>query len=217
LTIIAYIIMTGCEHDSDKRLLEVFLSNNNLRKVMAHLCNSYCGHSVSDPIADTVVMMLTCPVNLIITEVGIALFQNRPTALYPFSKMDACQRYYVEEVVRSCLLKCNSIPPCAGDQVGRGQHSFHNAMVQMGGGCILYTRTVKGRPSLLLNPLEVLQCACDCIFDSKDHCSPEIRHAICSIVLQRVCSMSNIKHSDQQAADDYISGLLEKSKASSPI
>lgn len=201
----------GSWHEgSDRMAVDVFLTGQNMRKMMAHLCNSYCGHSMSDPITDTVVMMLTCPLNLIITEVGIALFQDRPTALYPFSKMDADQIYYVEGVVRSCLLKCNAAMSISDDH--SQQIVCHNAMVQMGGGCILYTRTVRSTPELLLNPLEVLKCTCDCIFASSDHCDAEIRHAICSIVLQRVCCLSNIKHCDQQAADDYISMLLEKSK-----
>jgi hypothetical protein len=200
------------ECESDRRMVEVFLTGRNLRKVMAHLCNSYSGHSMSDPITDTVVMMLTCPLNLIITEVGIALFQDRPTALYPFSRMDEDQIYYVEQVVRSCLLKCNAamITTSTGDSCpGK---LCHNAMVQMGGGCILYTKTVRSSAGLLLEPLEVLRCMFDCIFASNDHCEAEIRHSICSIVLQRVCCMSNIKHCDQQAAGDYIGVLLEKSK-----
>lgn len=190
--------------EAERKIIETFLTGKNLRKVMAHLCNSYHGNNTSDPITDTVVMMLTCPINLIITEVGVALFQGKPTALYPFSKMDVDQIYYVEEVVRSCLLRCNSV----------GLHTDHHAMVQMGGGCILYTKTMNSRqqhnhqgPMLLLDPLEVLRCTCDCIFASKDYSDTEIRKVICSIVLQRVCCMATIKQKDKQEASCYLSSL----------
>jgi hypothetical protein len=91
-------------------------------------------------------MMLTCPIHLVITEVGIALFKEKPTALFPYSEMDSDQRYFIEEVVQSCLLQCNrttQLPPPAALNDAKGlpyYHLYHHAIVQMGGGCILYTR-----------------------------------------------------------------------------
>ena len=43
----------------------------------------------TDPISDTAVMMMMCPIQLILTEVGVALFKDRPTSLYPFTHMNA--------------------------------------------------------------------------------------------------------------------------------
>lgn len=58
------------------RIIAEFLTGSNLRKMFSHLCNSASGQ-VTDPISDTAVMMLTCPVQLILTEVGVALFKVR--------------------------------------------------------------------------------------------------------------------------------------------
>ena len=56
------------------RIVAEFLTGPNLRKIFSHLCNNASG-LVTDPISDTAVMMLTCPVQLILTEVGVALFK----------------------------------------------------------------------------------------------------------------------------------------------
>lgn len=60
---------------AELRILKIFLSEKNLRKVMAHLCNHGSSNHVADPVTDTVVMMMTRPVHLVITEVGVALFK----------------------------------------------------------------------------------------------------------------------------------------------
>lgn len=127
-----------------ERIIAEFLTGKNLRKMFSHLCNNASGQ-VTDPISDTVVMMLTCPVQMILTEVGVALFKDRPTYLYPFSAMDHAQRYFVEELVRDCLLQCDIAQQHKQQSQEHGMlpslpfyHLHHHAVVQMGGGCILY-------------------------------------------------------------------------------
>lgn len=93
---------------------------------------------VTDPISDTAIMMMTCPVQLILTEVGVALFKDRPTSLFPFTHMDSAQRYFVEEVVRDCLLHCDVATRHVYVQGLPFYRMHHHAVVQMGGGCILY-------------------------------------------------------------------------------
>lgn len=83
-------------------IVKHFLTGENLRQVFAHLCNHASGQ-VTDPISDVVHTMLTCPVQMVISEVGVALFKDHPNALYPFSAMDARQRTYVENVVATCM------------------------------------------------------------------------------------------------------------------
>ena len=126
------------------RIIAEFLTGSNLRKVFSHLCNNASGQ-VTDPISDTAIMMLTCPVQLILTEVGVALFKDRPTSLFPFTRMDSAQRYFVEEIVRDCLNHCNVASSLATKERGEEEEDglpfyrmHHHAVVQMGGGCILY-------------------------------------------------------------------------------
>jgi hypothetical protein len=182
---------------------------------------------VTDPISDVVTTMLTCPVQMVVsevrlfslhlanhcmrsesqsvivvfitlqnqsassqmtssetifsTQVGVALFRDHPNALYPFSEMDENQRYYVEGIVISCMR-----------QHDISSRTNSHVVMQMGGGCILYTephgmQTVQGvfQPSVkqqncktgvesstsacarLLCARDVFEALCDCIFASK--------------------------------------------------
>ena len=65
------------------RIIAEFLTGKNLRKMFSHLCNNASGQ-VTDPISDTVVMMLTCPVQLILTEVGVSLFKVSKSFFFSF-------------------------------------------------------------------------------------------------------------------------------------
>jgi hypothetical protein len=133
------------------KIIEQFLTGAKLRKVFSHLCNHASGH-VADPILDIVHIMLTCPVQMVVSEVsdqtlhcvcieargmddslhhaqvGVALFKDHPNALYPFSEMDKDQRYYVEQIVLACLR-----------QYDISASTTNHVVMQMGGGCILYT------------------------------------------------------------------------------
>jgi hypothetical protein len=54
-------------------IIQHFLTGESLRKVFAHLCNhaSSTPHAATDPISDVVHTMLTCPVQMVISEVRI--------------------------------------------------------------------------------------------------------------------------------------------------
>lgn len=102
---------------------------------------------------------------------GIALFKDHPNALFPFSEMDKDQRYYVEQIVYSCMR-----------QYEISSRSTNHIVMQMGGGCILYTEPpplqhhVGGgcnnghqgqTPAVRLDARDVFDALCDCIFASK--------------------------------------------------
>lgn len=140
-------------------IVDMFLSGPSLRKVFAHLCNHASGH-VTDPVSHVVHMMLTCSVQMVISEVGVAFFRDHPDALFPFSEMTGAQRSYVESVVIECMgnhlrMACDpllkrspflggaqgNIPsdPLHGENGGGGPTVMGaHVIMQMGGGCILY-------------------------------------------------------------------------------
>ena len=215
------------DEGSSSRIMTLFLQGSRLRKVMSHLCN-HCSSNIADPISDTVVMMLTCPIHLVITEVGIALFKDRPTALFPYTEMDSEQLYFVEEVVQSCLLQCNRITELPSPASSTGScglpyyHLYHHAVVQMGGGCILYTKRqlkkVAGKkaekvcasePEDEIDKADVLRGMCDCIFASKDYGDAGVLKCICNIILQRVSCMTTLRQDDQRAVHAYIAELCQ--------
>ena len=69
------------------KTVQHFLQGQNLRRVFAHLCNHSTGQ-VTDPISYVVHIMLTCPVQMVVSEVGVAFFKDHPNALFPFTAMD---------------------------------------------------------------------------------------------------------------------------------
>lgn len=190
---------------SREEIVATFLSGARLRRVLSHMCNN-ASSSVADPVTTTIRIMLTCPVQLVISEVGVALFKDHPNVLYPFAKMDVDQRYLVERVVSSCMY-WQDICPRLGNRV----------VVQMGGGCILYTdpppsssasqQEGKVEP-FLLRPIEVLRALCDCIFASVKYGDPAVRYAIASILLQRIVGAASIPKEDQRAAFAYAGECL---------
>jgi hypothetical protein len=52
------------------KIVHFFLTGVGLRKVFSHLCNNASGQ-VTDPISDVVHTMLTCPVQMVISEVCV--------------------------------------------------------------------------------------------------------------------------------------------------
>jgi hypothetical protein len=55
----------GINHE---RTVSMFLTHCRLRKTLSHLCNHASGQ-LTDPISNVVHMMLTCPVQMVISEV----------------------------------------------------------------------------------------------------------------------------------------------------
>jgi len=106
--------------------------------------------------------------------VGVALFKDHPNALFPFCEMDSDQRYYVEQIVQSCLRQydiSSSSPMQKASSSGCNNH----VVMQMGGGCILYTdhqgqgqqRGVSPAKKVVrLKARDVFEALCDCIFAS---------------------------------------------------
>jgi hypothetical protein len=71
-----------------------------------------------------------------LVQVGVALFKGQPNALFPFSEMNKDQRYYVEQIVLKCLRQYEILQRAEGNHV----------VMQMGGGCILYTEPMNFPP-----------------------------------------------------------------------
>ena len=60
---------TMSQHIVDSEsIIKRFLMGSSLRSVFAHLCNHASAHA-TDPISDIVHTMLTCPVQMVISEV----------------------------------------------------------------------------------------------------------------------------------------------------
>jgi hypothetical protein len=56
----------GIDHE---KTVCTFLTGRRLRRTLAHLCN-HASVNITDPISNVVHMMLTCPVQMVVSEVG---------------------------------------------------------------------------------------------------------------------------------------------------
>jgi hypothetical protein len=62
-------------------IIECFLKGGNLCKVLSHMCNN-ASSSVMDPVSDIVHMMMTCPVQMVISEVCVCVHVCMPAHLF---------------------------------------------------------------------------------------------------------------------------------------
>lgn len=66
-----------------QKFVSLFLEGVKLQKFMKYMCETGMGQSV-DPITDVVCVMITCPLQLVITEVGVAPFKVQNFILFYF-------------------------------------------------------------------------------------------------------------------------------------
>jgi hypothetical protein len=157
-----------------EEILQSLLHPEALLQLIPYFCKSYSEDkrndlSPHDPITGTLVVLLTCPIQLGLTEVGAMLFQGHSSLIYPYSLMCPDQR----DFVRRCL-------------DDRQDWRIYN-------GAVVFRQPARA-PPLVLAPSAVLLAFCEKLLNSAQHAgqdrqpglSPEQRLAVCNIVLQRV-------------------------------
>lgn len=149
------------------RFKDLFLTGESLRKTLVYLCNTVQGH-VMDPITYTLCMMITTPVQIMLTQVGVAAFKDKNTSVFPYKLMTEEQKQFLRDFVTDTETHVTGLI----------------ASVQIGGGCVLCKR-VK-RPSEFLDAGAVLSAFCQSVQSSKTHTNPVMQRSICNIVIQRV-------------------------------
>ena len=116
------------------RFVELLLRGDELVHLMRHCCNTSMGQVV-DPITDVVCVMITSPLQIVITEVGVAPFKDRPTRVYPFVEMNEGQRTFLREIVQSHLDCADGGKKVTTTTTTSTSISF--ASLQMGGGFVI--------------------------------------------------------------------------------
>jgi len=110
----------------------------------------------TDPVTQTVLTMLTCPLQLQLTAIGWQPFKGKELT-YPFQRMTPMQRETLKEAL-----------------TGMKWSAYEHALVQ----------TRVRRPPL--RPLDVLEALCVTILHSGAYTDRRLRVAVCNILLQRV-------------------------------
>lgn len=158
--------------------IDKFLTGKSLQDVVCLLCNQCCGLS-TDPITDTLVVVATTPICVVVTETGLSLFQNQPSMVFPYSHMSRDQLDFVNEKVKIVL------------ELSRENHSNAKGQIQMGGGCILMITPQSKHSGRILNAVDIVNAFVDSVIKS-DKQDNWCKKAICNIILQRVSCAVNM-------------------------
>lgn len=166
---------------------EAFLPGEELTRFVCFMCNAMT-NSVTDPITHTLHIMITRPLSLVLTQVGIAPFKGESTAIYPYRVMTDEQKECLREGVRRT----------------RQEVAGAMASVQIGGGCILYTKRREGQPEAFLSASDVLGAFCCAVFQSKTHTDARVRSSICNLFVQRSAPCPWACHSRAWTTDPFV-------------
>lgn len=130
-----------------------------------------------DPITATVIIFLTCPLQLGLTEVGAMLFQGHASLVFPFNLMSERQKAFL----RACLER-------------RTEWSVLNESVVF--------RRARGEPGRCLQPSEVLLSLCRKLLEGQ--AAAQQRLAVCNIILQRVQGYVPIDKPVQRQLNEWL-------------
>jgi hypothetical protein len=128
-----------------------------MQTTLAVLCDCQQAHG-TDPVTQTVLTMLTCPIQLQLTVIGWQPFKGKELT-YPFQRMTPEQR----EAIKGALTA-----------EGMKWSAYEHALVQ--------TRARR----VPLRALDVLEALCVTILHSGAYTDRRLRVAVCNILLQRV-------------------------------
>lgn len=161
-----------------KAFVDKFLRGDSLCRVIVYLCNN-CQGTVTDPITSVLHFMITSPVQVTLTQVGVAPFRDRSTLVFPYRLMTEEQRSLLRSFVENI----------------ENEVSGSVASVQIGGGCVL---SKPSQENVYLESVDVLLAFCQTVSMSKTHKSRATQRAVCNIVLQRIGSLVHLDRSQMQ-------------------
>jgi hypothetical protein len=174
--------------------VSLFLTGNNLQNVICHLCNQSAG-LVADPITQTLTVMASTPVSVVITEAGVAMFRNQPAMVWPYVHMTSEQLLYIKKIVDQVVE--NSID---------GPLKLHGH-VQMGGGCIVMIPSSKQHKDVLVDGKQLVHAFVASIGSSPSHDNWTKRSLSC-ILIQRLSCAVNLPKDALLSSSEYSDALF---------
>lgn len=183
------LLLHASRMDTD-RFIKLFLTGDSLCKMIAYLCNNSHG-TVTDPITNVLHAMITSPLQIMLTQVGVAPFKDRNTLVFPYRLMNEDQKDFLRSFVEEM------------------EHEITGtvASVQIGGGCVLTQQQSSSRGrEITLDYTSVLSAFCTNVARSKTHTNVSVQRAVCNIVIQRIGSMVHLDRTKMQTIIGDIPG-----------
>jgi hypothetical protein len=184
-------VLDPTEHE----FMDLFFGNDSLRKTLKVLCQSCAndsihentaqpqqaggnssGTSVFDPVTSTLIMCLTCKIQLMLVANGVQIFEGK-RLLFPFQSMSVRQREFLIKLI--------------------GQQDlwrFHDH-------CLIYKKKVVFP---MLDAGVVLQHFCSLVRNSKKYADERSQLTLMNIVLQRIHSNVAIPKTLQRNLNTFL-------------
>eukprot|EP00961_Rhodomonas_salina_P241310 3260524-Rhodomonas_salina.1 len=105
-----------------KEFVDVFLAEESLERFIVYTCNANSADN-SDPITNTVVLLLSSPVCISLSHVGVRAFKTTSIATLPYHLLDAAQCSLVQKMLE--CMKAGAACSIASD--ANGGFSVHFA------------------------------------------------------------------------------------------
>jgi len=173
---------------------EKFLNQDALRDYMLYACHSNA--ESSDPITDTLTVMLTEPVQYTVSKHGLIMFKSLPPL--PYTHMNPAQRQLVYAVVNS--IRCE-YPTYSEFALVENPLTYS----------VENERITLNVPSRKLDPKAVLSILVELVSTSKNQ-----SQLLFNILVQRLCARVQITKDTISFANDQCRRAFTSSEATEP-
>lgn len=171
-------------------IANLFFQGDNLKRTICALCNGRDQLCV-DPISETLIVMHTAHIQVMVTESGVALFRDHPMMIIPFLTMTMDQLKLLAGIVMEFISSRENVGVTTAPQA------------HMGGGRIIFPCTT-GQKVPPLPFLTLVKAFVDLVCESPGY-DLWSRRAICSVVLQRMAASVGVSPDAMREASAYVS------------
>lgn len=164
----------------EEQILTHFFDFEGISILLPYFCkcnHEQCNDLKLDVISSTLIMFLTCPLQLIMDPFGISLFYNRSTFIYPYHLMTPQQKKVLLDLC------------------------FRNNEYNILNEHVVFKRSKENTTVPIAITLQVL---CSKIFASKTYTDQSTQIAICNIIMQRIQGYIPISASVQKELNQWI-------------
>jgi hypothetical protein len=109
-----------------EHFVELFTDFYTLRRLIARSCNNFLPYS-KDPITDVACSMISSPLEVCVSSVGVCMFHDFPNIVLPFSHMTIEQKCYLNDLLfeKSDLSTTEAKGNCVRVRFASGTKVFH--------------------------------------------------------------------------------------------
>lgn len=141
---------------------------------------------IIDPISNLIVTFINRPIALVLNEVGVMPFKDRPLLIFPYNLMTNRQK----DFLRQCVARVAEWTICNDN--------------------LVFDRTSTSRH---IAPVRVITTMCDCVLHGNTRHDHKTRIGLCNIILQRVRSRIPIDTNVHKEVNEWVARFASAPEA----